>query len=29
MRENICVLEKYEAELGIAVGVELAEVEEL
>lgn len=29
MRENICVLKKYEAELGIAVGVVLAEVEEL
>lgn len=29
MRENICVLVKYEAELGIAVGVVLAEVEEL
>lgn len=29
MRENICGLVKYEAELGIAVGVVLAEVEEL
>lgn len=29
MRENICVLVKYEAELDVAVGVVLAEVEEL
>lgn len=29
MRENICGLVKYEAELDIAVGVVLAEVEEL